>query len=256
MNPDAKPYIEQGGYRTWFYFCVAGVTPGETLSITMRCMNNQMKLYTSGLKPCYRVLPTQRQWRRIPGKVVPLFNDGPFQITFFHTFNCAKTDATFFAFSYPLSYSETIRKAEVYEAKYASHPKIYFHRETLAHSIEKRNMELWTISSHYLKTDEHDDLIPGLFPDHEGDVTRRPKKFKKPTVFLTSRVHPGETPGSYVLNGILDFLLNEKEEQARILRKRFVFKVIPILNVDGVARGYYRLDTRLVNLNRMYIDPT
>ncbi len=59
-----------------------------------------------------------------------------------------------------------------------------------------------------------------------------------------------------MLNGFLEFLLNEKEEQARILRRRFVFKIIPILNVDGVARGYYRLDTRLLNLNRMYIDPS
>jgi murein tripeptide amidase MpaA len=71
----------------------------------------------------------------------------------------------------------------------------------------------------------------------------RPYKFDKPTVFITSRVHPGETPASYVLNGILSFLTNEKSEQAKILRDNFVFKIIPMLNPDGVYRGYYRLDT-------------
>jgi murein tripeptide amidase MpaA len=47
-----------------------------------------------------------------------------------------------------------------------------------------------------------------------------------------------------VLNGILNFLLNEKSEQARVLLRRFVFKIISILNPDGVYRGYYRLDTK------------
>lgn len=67
---------------------------------------------------------------------------------------------------------------------------------------------------------------------------------KKPVIFLTSRVHPGETPASFVLNGLINFLLNEKNEQARILLGRFVFKIIPMLNPDGVYRGYYRLDTK------------
>ena len=47
-----------------------------------------------------------------------------------------------------------------------------------------------------------------------------------------------------------------RNEQGRNLRKNFVFKVIMVLNPDGVARGYYRLDTMAVNLNRMYLTPS
>jgi murein tripeptide amidase MpaA len=61
---------------------------------------------------------------------------------------------------------------------------------------------------------------------------------------LTARVHPGESPASFVLNGIINFILNESSEQARMIREKFVFKIIPILNPDGVYRGYYRHDTR------------
>jgi murein tripeptide amidase MpaA len=61
---------------------------------------------------------------------------------------------------------------------------------------------------------------------------------------LTARVHPGESPASFVLNGIINFILNEISEQARMIREKFVFKIIPILNPDGVYRGYYRHDTK------------
>lgn len=34
-----------------------------------------------------------------------------------------------------------------------------------------------------------------------------------------------------------------------------MFKIVPMLNPDGVYRGYWRLDTLAQNLNRFYINP-
>ena len=106
-------------------------------------------------------------------------------------------------------------------------------------------MEMITFSDRCGITEEREETIEGLFPEHSttDDSKMRPFKFDKETIFLSCRVHPGETPASYVLNGIWNFITNEKSEQARILRQRFVFKVVPVLNPDGVYRGYFRLDT-------------
>mmetsp|Transcript_44161 Transcript_44161/g.59867 ORF Transcript_44161/g.59867 Transcript_44161/m.59867 type:complete len:120 (+) Transcript_44161:884-1243(+) len=119
-------------------------------------------------------------------------------------------------------------------------------------------MELVTISSLDKITSERESIpedSPGLFPAAIKDPASRPYLFEqsKKVVFFTSRVHPGETPGSHALNGFLDLLTDLKSEQGRCLRKNFVFKIIPILNPDGVSRGYYRLDTNATNLNRFYL---
>ena len=63
-----------------------------------------------------------------------------------------------------------------------------------------------TFSGRNNMLEEREELIEGLFPESNGDLETRPYKFDKKTIFISSRVHPGETPASFVLNGIWNFL--------------------------------------------------
>jgi hypothetical protein len=90
-----------------------------------------------------------------------------------------------------------------------------------------------------------------MFPEGEA-----PFKFgrEKPVVVVSARVHPGETPSSHVMNGLIQGLM-ANGPVAEALRDRFVWMLVPFVNPDGVARGHYRMDSKGVNLNRCYICP-
>jgi hypothetical protein len=62
---------------------------------------------------------------------------------------------------------------------------------------------------------------------------------RKKRVVLTGRVHPGEAPASWMMKGFLDFLTGDSKEAA-LLRSLFVFKIVPMLNPDGVIYGNNR----------------
>ena len=57
-------------------------------------------------------------------------------------------------------------------------------------------------------------------------------------VWAVARQHAGETPGSYTVKGMINFLLSADELASKI-RKRFVYKIVPMVDIDGVCKGVY-----------------
>jgi cytosolic carboxypeptidase protein 2/3 len=57
---------------------------------------------------------------------------------------------------------------------------------------------------------------------------------------------------SHIIEYIIEFLLGNSS-LARNLRENFVFKIVPMLNVDGVIVGNYRCNLSGADLNRQWI---
>jgi murein tripeptide amidase MpaA len=79
-------------------------------------------------------------------------------------------------------------------------------------------------------------------------------KSSKQYMIVAARVHAGETNSSYVVHGLIKFLLSTSII-ARMLRDKFIFKIIPMINPDGVIVGNNRASFIGKDLNRTYLDP-
>ncbi|XP_072490065.1 cytosolic carboxypeptidase-like protein 5 isoform X2 [Notamacropus eugenii] len=260
-RPDCAETEYENGNRSWFYFSVRGGIPGKLIKINIMNMNKQSKLYSQGMAPFVRTLPTRPRWERIRERPTFEMTETQFVLSFVHRFVEGRGATTFFAFCYPFSYSDCQDLLNQLDQRFLeSHPSlsssldsIYYHRELLCNSLDGLRVDLLTVSSCHGLRDEREPRLEQLFPDTN---TPRPFCFSgKRIFFLSSRVHPGETPSSFVFNGFLDFILRPDDPRAQTLRRLFVFKLIPMLNPDGVVRGHYRTDSRGVNLNRQYLKP-
>lgn len=57
------------------------------------------------------------------------------------------------------------------------------------------------------------------------------------------------------MQGVIDFLLSETTE-AQFLREKFIFKIVPMLNPDGVIHGNSRCSLEGCDLNRKWKNPS
>ncbi|XP_067999178.1 cytosolic carboxypeptidase-like protein 5 isoform X3 [Melanerpes formicivorus] len=261
-RPDCAHTEYENGNRSWFYFSVRGGAPGKLIKLHILNMNKQSRLYSQGMSPFVRTLPVQPRWERIRERPSFEMVETQFVLSFVHRFLEHHGATTYFAFCYPFSYSECQEMLVQLDGRFQecrhmspSSPldSVYYHRELLCHSLDKLQVDLLTITSCHGMLEKREPRLDKLFPDTS---TPRPRRFTgKRVFFLSSRVHPGETPSSFVFNGFLDFILREEDPRAQMLQRMFVFKLIPMLNPDGVVRGHYRTDTRGVNLNRQYLNP-
>lgn len=111
------------------------------------------------------------------------------------------SDTCYLAHCYPYTYSHLQR----YLRGVTSNPVIasYCTLRVLCHSLAGNAVYVVTVTSR-----------------GSGAVADKTKR----AVVVTARVHPGETNGSWMMEGFLDFLLGDSED-AELLRDTFVFKV-------------------------------
>ena len=239
---------------TWFYFRVQDDREKLRIAKFRLMINKQGALYRNG----YKVLAkTSKGWHRTITSYKE--RDGYGELNFEHTFT-QRGDFAEFAFCYPYTYNDCQKKLEEIEKK--SSKTIYVHRELLCWSLDKRRIDLVTITSPTNLTKDEEPL-PCSRPEDDEDLSwllpevrlgnekrSRVSSSEKMEILVSCRVHPGETPASHMLDGLLDYLM---EDEASFLREQYVWRIIPMLNPDGVVRGHYRHDSRGVDLNRVYL---
>ena len=244
--PDNMGTSFEAKVQPYFYFSFAGLPPGVN-HLKFRICNPGIhlhSLYKQDMRPVFRSASTANRWVRLK-RNIRVLNTEEEKYVFFEHLSAINDSEIAFAFTYPYSYDTLQRDLEAYETQYISRissnelglrSSIYYLRETLALSPEGRRIDLITISSNTGKSSDCEPRIPQLFPELSG--RRICAAFpSKEVLFISARVHPGEVPASHTMKGIIEFLLDPDDPRATELRLRYVFKIIPMLNPDGVYRG-------------------
>lgn len=284
LTPD-----ECTSFRAWFFFSVSSCTEGELLKFEITGFVDQSVLFnTYQHKPCISNSMTG-QYSRLPlpatlvpsstgyslhfkVRVPPLSSTIYLSYTF--PYQLERLSSILIALETSISRGNRCDPSLHHDelSTSSSENNIYFGCEILTRSLENRDVFLLTITSEDGLESAHMPLINGLFPAalHDGKIstldrvdkpaflrpTVRPNMFSgKRSIFISARVHPGETASSHMLDGLLELLLRKDDPRSIALRKKFVFFIVPILNPDGVFNGHFRFDTRGINLNRCYTNP-
>ncbi|KAJ8306552.1 hypothetical protein KUTeg_017097 [Tegillarca granosa] len=206
-------------FRVWFNFTVENVKGDQRVIFNIVNFSKTKSLYRDGMV-------------RIPAKHVYYYRCPDHRKNYVMSFAFCfdkEDDIYQFSYCYPYSYTRLQNYLDNLEKKNYN----FFTRELLCLTVQQRRLDMITITN-------PDNLDP--------EETKR-------IVFITARVHPGETPASYVCQGIIDFLISN-HPIAKTLREHIVFKIVPMLNPDGVYLGNYRCSLMGFDLNRHWQEPS
>lgn len=252
------------GHNHWYYFSV--YNPRKTpISFNICNMRKPDKLYTLGMKPCIWSCKAKElenvDWQRSGSSISYTQNSNlSYTLKFTYNFKYA-SDTVFFAYCIPYTYSEL----NFYLSQLKSQYKQILRVNTLCFTNGAKEFKVITITESirdYLDFDVEAKEIKeasrnlGKFKQpRPGALSRVDEKHaNKKAVVLMARVHPGETVSSFMMQGAIDFLTSS-HRNAAFLRKKFVFKIVPMLNPDGVCVGNYRCCLNGSDLNRKWKRP-
>jgi murein tripeptide amidase MpaA len=83
-----------------------------------------------------------------------------------------------------------------------------------------------------------------------------PKAAAQKHCWIIARQHPGETMAEWLVEGLIDRLLDEGDAVSRQLLTDTTFHIVPNMNPDGSVHGNLRVNTTGANLNREWMTPS
>lgn len=150
-------------------------------------------------------------------RVSTVYKDGTLTIQ-----HVPETDSVYYAYFAPYSYD---RHQELVSTA-ATHPRVKL--DVIGETCDGRDLDLLTIG------EERDE---------------------KKKIWIFARQHPGESMAEWMVEGILNRLLDDDDAVSRELLNQCVFYVMPNVNPDGSIRGHLRTNAKGQNLNRDWADP-
>ena len=204
-------------------------------------------------------------WTRLPPRNCFYYKSprhgGQYLLSFVFTFGGDENEVYDFAYSFPYSYTKLQKYLDGMQRSCCCSQadlEFRFERSLLCRTNQMRRVDLIEIKD---RSDGHAHLPLGKARGTRKAAKgvngngRIPTAKVRPVVAITGRVHPGETPASFVIQGFLDFVTSQHED-ACYLRKVADIVVVPMLNPDGVSLGNYRTDATGVDLNRRWDAPS
>uniref|UniRef100_A0A6Q2XI37 Cytosolic carboxypeptidase 1 n=1 Tax=Esox lucius TaxID=8010 RepID=A0A6Q2XI37_ESOLU len=246
--------INSNHYHQWFYFEVSGMCVGAPYRFNIINCEKSNSQFNYGMQvlmySVQEAIGGRPRWVRTGADICYYKNHfsrssiaaggqkgkSYYTMTFSMTFN-HKDDVCYFAYHYPYTYSTLKMHLQKLEALRT--PQVYLRQDILCETLGGNGCPLLTITA-----------MPESTSNDQICQFRN-----RPLVFLSARVHPGETNASWVMKGTLEFLMGTSP-LAQSLREAYIFKIVPMLNPDGVVNGNHRCSLSGEDLNRQWQSPS
>ena len=236
--------IHSSGHTQWFYFSVSNTIAGMQVKFNIINFSKRESLFQSGGMKPLMYSEAEKKWKRV-GENVKYYAQQQQQkrskkkkkrqrkfyvLSFTYSFT-KSNDKCYFSGGYPYTYTDL--QNYLYKCQMSKEINKYLRRTCLCQTLSGNNCDMLTIT-------EPTNSLAELN--------------KRKGVVVTARVHPGESNASFICEGIIDFLLSN-DDVAKRLRTKHVFKIVPMLNPDGVINGNYRTSLAGCDLNRRWDNP-
>uniref|UniRef100_UPI00063CA8B4 cytosolic carboxypeptidase 4 n=1 Tax=Odobenus rosmarus divergens TaxID=9708 RepID=UPI00063CA8B4 len=247
--------VNSSQHQQWFYFEVSGMRAAVPYRFNIINCEKPNSQFNYGMQPTaysvkeallgrptwirmgYEICYYKNHYRQsaavMGGASKKCFYTLTFVVTFPHN-----EDACYLAYHYPYTYTALLTHLDILE-KSVNPKQVYFRQDVLCQTLGGNSCPLVTITA----------MPESNSADHLEQFRQRPYQV------ITARVHPGESNASWVMKGALEFLVSS-DPVAGLLRENFIFKIIPMLNPDGVINGNHRCSLKGEDLNRQWLSPS